>query len=178
MWVVALALSYNITQAQFAPVAGLPGITAIPGDSSAIVQWASGCIVQRGYLNIADKGLGFASYGNDSSALGPAGANGTVSLGDSGVATLTFDYPIYNGEGFDFAVFENGFMTNDSNLAFLELAFVEVSSDGVNFYRFPSITNVEDSKQIANGGSMDGGQLYNLLGSIWLITVLPLICRN
>jgi len=50
-----------------------------------------------------------------------------VSLGDSGVADVTFAGAIYNGPGADFAVFENGFLnaTNDS-LAFLELAFVEV----------------------------------------------------
>ncbi|MGD9504757.1 MAG: PEP-CTERM sorting domain-containing protein, partial [Syntrophobacteraceae bacterium] len=38
---------------------------------------------------------------------------------------------IGDGDGWDFAVFENSF--NDT---FLELAYVEVSSDGVNFFRF------------------------------------------
>ena len=77
---------------------------------------------------------------------------------------LLLQIPIYNGDGFDFAVFENGFMTNDSNMAFLELGFVEVSSDGVNFFRFPSITTVQDTLQLSNDGAMDGGRLYDLAG--------------
>jgi len=55
-------------------------------------------------------------------------------------------------------------LTNDSNLAFLELGFVEVSSDGVNFFRFPDVTNVQDTSQITNDGSIDGSQLYDFGG--------------
>ena len=44
---------------------------------------------------------------------------------------MTFDPPISNGPGWDFAVFENSFSDT-----FLELAYVEVSSDGVHFVRF------------------------------------------
>ncbi len=155
---VVIALSVNCVYGQFAPVVGLPGTTAIKGDSSCFVEWATGCTVQRGPVNIADTALGYASAGVDSDALGPAD-DYTVSLGDGGIATLTFKYPIYNGDGFDFAVFENGFMTNDSNLAFLELGFVEVSSDGVHFFRFPSVSNIEDTVQTAPFASTDGGQL-------------------
>ena len=43
---------------------------------------------------------------------------------------MTFESGIGDGAGYDFAVFENG-ITN----TFLELAYVEVSSDGVNFLR-------------------------------------------
>jgi len=71
-------------------------------------------------------------------ALGPAdegdgfnGSTNVVSLGDSGQITLTFPLPITDGPGPDFAVFENAFSED-----FLELAFVEVSSDGTNFVRF------------------------------------------
>jgi hypothetical protein len=160
---VAFALSISLAYAQFAPVVGLPGTTAIKGDSSCFVEWATGCVVQRGPMNIADTALGYPTDGVDSDALGEAD-DYTVSLGDGGTATLTFNYPIYNGDGFDFAVFENGFMTNDSNLAFLELGFVEVSSDGVHFFRFPSISHVEDSVQTGAFASTDGGQLYDLAG--------------
>ena len=67
-------------------------------------------------------------------ALDGLGAtNGIVSLGDNGSIVLAFPVPITDGPGPDFAVFENAF--SDS---FLELAFVEVSSDGTNFVRFPS----------------------------------------
>ena len=60
-----------------------------------------------------------------------------VSLGDGGTVVLTFPQPIGDVPGPDFAVFENGFKAFDNSF-FLELAHVEVSSDGVNFYRFPS----------------------------------------
>src|ERR1019366_7331765 len=105
----------------------------------------------------------YASVGDSSSAIGKAGENGVVSLGDGGIATLTFDHTIYNGPGFDFAVFENGFMTGDSNLAFLEFAFVEVSSDGVNFFRFPAGSNTEDTLQLAMQG-IDCSLVNNLAG--------------
>ena len=44
---------------------------------------------------------------------------------------MTFDPPLSNGSGWDFAIFENSFSDT-----FLELAYVEVSSDGVHFIRF------------------------------------------
>jgi len=56
-----------------------------------------------------------------------------VSLGDGGSIVLTFSPPITNGDGADFAVFENSFSD-----IYLELAFVEVSSDGETFVRFDS----------------------------------------
>jgi hypothetical protein len=56
-----------------------------------------------------------------------------VSLGRGGEITLTFSSGIGNGPGWDFAVFENSFSDT-----FLELGFVEVSSDGENFFRFPN----------------------------------------
>ena len=64
---------------------------------------------------------------------GLGATNGIVSLGDNGRITLTFPAPIADGPGPDFAVFENAFADT-----FLELAYVEVSSDGTNFVRFPS----------------------------------------
>lgn len=67
--------------------------------------------------------------------LGPATGEVTdvVSLGEGGTITLSFERPLADGPGPDFAVFENGFSDG-----FLELAFVEVSSDGEHFVRFPS----------------------------------------
>ncbi|MCS6819096.1 MAG: T9SS type A sorting domain-containing protein [Chitinophagales bacterium] len=149
-----------ICRAQFPGPAGTPGSTAIFKDSAIFVGWATGCTVKRGYQNIADTSLGFTSYGDSLSAIGKAGENGVVSLGDGGYAVLTFDLPIYNGPGFDFAVFENAFNDN-----FLELAFVEVSSDGQHFVRFPSVSLTDTSKQIGpfdNTG--DATKLHNLAG--------------
>jgi hypothetical protein len=148
--------------AQFAPAAGLPGSTAISKDSSVIMEWANACVIQRGYMDIAVPDSGYASVGDGNSAIGMAGQNGVVSLGDGGIATLTFANPIYNGPGFDFAVFENGFYTS-SPLAFLEFAFVEVSSDGTNFFRFPATSNIQDTVQIPMTG-VDCSLVNNLAG--------------
>jgi len=151
--------------AQYAPQAGLSGSTAISGSSSVFVAWATQCSIYRGLMNIADPSLGYASAGDSSLAIGPAD-NYTVSLGDSGVAVLTFAHPIYNGEGPDFAVFENGFLnpSNDSQ-AFLELGFVEVSSDGVNYTRFPASSLTQDNIQITNDSYLYANNLHNLAGS-------------
>jgi hypothetical protein len=152
-------------RAQFAPQAGLPGSTAISASSSQFVGWATQCQVARGFLNIANKPLGFASAGDSSLAVGPSNGS-VVSLGDSGVAIVTFAHPIYNGSGADFAVFENGFRNPaDSQEAFLELAFVEVSSDGVNYFRFPATSNTQNNVQIPGSGEyMDARLINNLAG--------------
>ena len=144
--------------AQFAPAAGHWGTTAIPKDSSCFLSWASGCFVHRGFQDISNHSLGIATVGDSSFAIGKADGM-VVSLGDSGVATLTFQNPIIDGTGFDFAVFENAF--TDS---FLELGFVEVSSDGQKFFRFPATSNTQDTLQITNAGSVDATKLNNLAG--------------
>jgi hypothetical protein len=136
-------------KAQYAPAAGMAGSTAIPADSAILIGWATGCTIQRGYRDIAVPDSGYASVGDQDAAIGKATENGVVSLGDAGEATLTFASPIVNGAGFDFAVFENGFWAGGSGLAFLEYAFVEVSSDGIHFVRFPSVSNNQDTQQMA-----------------------------
>ena len=82
-----------------------------------------------------------------------------VSLGDGGFAILEFASPINDEIGPDFAVFENGF-----DDLFLELAFVEVSSDGINFFRFPSISNTDTTIQTGSFGLTDASKLHNLAG--------------
>ena len=98
-------------------------------DSDAIVGWASRVVGYSPGSNVD------AQWQTASHALGPAEGNSfdIVSLGRGGSLTLAFDAPIRNGEGADFAVFENGFGDD-----FLELGFVEVSSDGSNYVRFPT----------------------------------------
>ena len=58
-----------------------------------------------------------------------------VALGSGGRITLIFDPPVENGAGWDFVVFENSFSDQ-----YLELAYVEVSSNGSDFVRFDSIS--------------------------------------
>ena len=161
--IVALLCLHNTANAQFAPAANEQGTTAIAGSSPLFVEWASGCTVQRGPMNIANPGLGLASAGDSTDAIGQADA-AIVSLGDGGTATLTFNHPIYNDTGFDFAVFENGFINASNDLAFLELGFVEVSTDGIRYVRFPATSNVQDTLQLGNNGSIDCSQLNNLAG--------------
>ena len=146
--------------AQFPGAVGTTGTTSIYKDSSAFISWATNCSVKRGYQDISNTSLGFANVGDSTMALGIAGSNGVVSLGDGGFAIVTFVNPITNGNGFDFAVFENSFSD-----VFLELAFVEVSSDGVNFFRFPATSNTQITTQIGpfdNTG--DATKINNLAG--------------
>ena len=161
--ILLLAMVPVALWAQFAPAQDQPGTTAMHADSSAFVAWATGCTVERGPMRIDRPENGLASYGADSLALGmPGGTFDIVSLGDGGNAVLTFASPIYNGPGPDFAVFENGFANavNPDTWA-LELGFVEVSSDGENFFRFPAVTYVQTDEQLGNSGSIVPAQLHN-----------------
>ena len=65
-----------------------------------------------------------------------SGSVDVVSLGVGGHVTLGFDVTITDGPGADFIVFENGFEFGGA--VFAEVAFVEVSSNGVDFARLPS----------------------------------------
>jgi hypothetical protein len=157
-----LASSATLHAGPYAPAAGQVGSTAISFDDPAIDAWASSVVeLNRGPLNIANPSLGFASFGTAGNAIGPAGTNTTavVSLGDGGSITLAFAQPIRNGAGFDLAVFENSFADE-----FLELAFVEVSSNGVDFFRFSSVSLTQTSTQVAGFGSLDPTNLFNLAG--------------
>lgn len=171
IFIATAFLSANFLMAQsYAPQAGVAGSTAIPANSTLFKSWATGATVVRGYQQINSTTSALANAGVDTNAIGAS--NGSiVSLGDGGYATLTFAKPIINGSGFDFAVFENGFASNVTGKAFLELAFVEVSSDGVNFFRFPC-HNEYPSDYVQNapdqGGSgyatMDARYLNNFAG--------------
>ncbi|MDO5616279.1 MAG: T9SS type A sorting domain-containing protein [Cruoricaptor ignavus] len=160
--VSALAFSQS-----YPPQAGEDGSTAIHKDSPLFVAWATGCEVVRGPMQIDNPSLGNASVGTPANAIGKD--NGLVSLGDGGTAILTFEKPIKNGEGADFAIFENGFIDGRTDLAFLELAFVEVSSDGINYFRFPAVNEypsdfVENSVHGSGFASMDARYLHNFAG--------------
>ena len=146
----------------FCGAAGTPGSSAIAADSSAFVAWATGVTVTRGPRKISDPSLGVAATGTESNAVGQATLNNVydvVSLGDGGTALVTFALPITNGEGPDFAVFENGFSDNS-----LELAFVEVSTDGQRFVRFPATCLTQNTTQLGNAGQSDPTNLNNLAG--------------
>ena len=155
-----IVFTIHLSLAQFHGPAGVAGTSAMHKDSSAFVNWASACTVTRGYQDIAVPSGGYANIGTDINGTGKAGVNSVVSLGDAGFAILTFPTPIVNGNGFDFAVFENSFADD-----YLELAFVEVSSDGVNYFRFPASSSTQTLTQIGPFDALgDATKLNNLAG--------------
>jgi hypothetical protein len=125
----------------------------ISGWSSSVVDW------QVGPMDYADPSLGDAAFGVPTDVLGEFGT--PFSLGDGGEITLGFDGHIADGPGEDFVVFENAF--EYGGFVFAELAFVEVSTDGLNFARMPAISRVDRVL-----GAFDGilpDEAYNLAGN-------------
>jgi hypothetical protein len=172
--------------------------------------WATSVLSYTPSDNVGTYGMnGIGSqFANPNLALGPVTGNNMdiVTLGDMNLAELAahqtdpvahplgslvlgFDHPIFNGPGADFAAFENGFVSNYSTGAgsvagqmFAELGYVEVSTDGVNFARFPSeylnypnadLNNRVDNSIDLNGAgtrtstaylTQDVSNIYNLVG--------------
>ena len=154
------AVSQPLGAGPFDGIVGTPGCAAIPANDPAILGWATGCTLALGPQNISIEGSPVVSYHTAQDAIGPCSMTdnlSVVSLGDGGSATLTFEHPIKNGEGPDFAVFENSF-----DDYFLELAFVEVSSDGQRFVRFPATSLTQTARQLA--GNVDATYINNLAG--------------
>lgn len=108
--------------------AGDANSTALSMEDVGFVGWATGYVEPVGYGEAVDE-----KWQTPEEALGPA--EGTsydiVCLGRGGEMVLTFDTGIQDDAGFDFAVFENSISDG-----FLDLAFVEVSTDGETFARF------------------------------------------
>ena len=149
----------------FAPAVGKTGTTAIHKSAPNIVGWATSVTgTLRGPTNISDPNSLPASQGTVADVLGQADTDvadsfDVLSLGDGGKITVAFANPITNGPGADFAVFENSI--NDT---FLELAFVEVSTDGIVFVRFPAVSYTQTNTQVGGFDSLDATNLYNFAG--------------
>jgi hypothetical protein len=116
-------------------------LAAIPVDAPAFpVRWADGVAAHApGPDDLDDPNLPPVALGDPNAALGPPDS-GWVTLGEEGATTLSFSLPFGDIPGDDFAVFENPFIVAPEfgGGVFGELAFVEVSSDGASFARFPS----------------------------------------
>lgn len=163
---LVLASALPLAGGPYDGAAGTAGSPAIAHADPAIAGWATGFVdLVRGPAQAGVPAYGFASFGAAEYALGPVlretpdDVYDVVSLGDGGRVTLTFDQPIADGAGWDFAVFENGFAGS-----FLELAFVEVSSDGVNFFRFDAYSETPSATQIGGFGVLDPTNVRNLAG--------------
>ena len=150
---LSLSLSVSSMAGPYPPEAGQPGSTAIHMDDPVFVGWATGYIDYIAGSNVD------ATWQNPERALGKASgtSHDVVSLGRGGQITLTFNPPIKDGEGWDFAVFENSFSDT-----FLELAYVEVSSNGQDFVRFDSISLTPEP--IGGFGSADPTDIDGLAG--------------
>lgn len=158
------AIPASVSAGIYAPIVGELGSEAIHMEDTSIVAWATSVeSLTRGPQNIADEDSALASYGSAENALGAALGTSydVVSLGDGGSITLGFDNAIYDGDGFDFAVFENSFSDT-----FLEFAFVEVSSNGTDFFRFEAdyAPTSDSPTQISGFGSADTTEYDNLAG--------------
>ena len=140
-----------------------------------------------GYINYLPAPGVNAPWNNPQLALGPVTGDHfhIVSLGDldqdqisqqvpPGQITLTFNEPnniIRDVKGYDFAVFENAFVVqgqpdpwrgyvNADIIA--ELAYVEVSSDGLHFARFPPVSLTPQA--VGPYGTVRMENVFNLAG--------------
>lgn len=119
--------------------------------------------------------FGFGPHNDPTRGLGPADFY-TVSLGDltapkiaagtaPGNITVRFQQTIFDGPGADLAVFENAgafFNSHSVDFVYGELAFVEVSSNGTDFARFPATSlNIEVDP---NSPDLDLDQLHTPFG--------------
>ncbi|MDG1296814.1 MAG: T9SS type A sorting domain-containing protein [Saprospiraceae bacterium] len=158
--VCILLVNVNLGLCQFPGPAGTPGSTAIHKDSSIFMNWAKTVELNLGTQDITDPDSPVVSVGLPEFVLGPADGSSVLSLGDGGQVLLSFDPPITNGPGFDFAVFENAFADG-----FLELAFVEASSDGDYFESFNAISLHPDTFQFDGFTlAMEAEKIHNLAG--------------
>jgi hypothetical protein len=128
----------------------------VPANTVAIERWAT-AIVEGSYM----PGPEASSFTDPSQATGPAtGVSTSVTvLGRGGSITMDMLTPMPNGDGADFAVWENGIADATNGTLFAELAFVEVSSDGNVFARFPSRTTRTisvDAYEFINPGDYAG----------------------
>lgn len=153
-------------------------------DAGAIVNpifraWATDV---HEYAPSDDEWIGSDVWNDPNKALGPAtGENfDIVSLGDldeieiaagvePGRLTLTFDEAIRNAGGYDFAVFENAFVslynTGGGSVAgqmLGELGYVEVSSNGSDFVRFPAVSLT--AGRVGPYGTIEISDIHNLAG--------------
>lgn len=101
---------------------------------------------------------------------GPVGAGlggGSLdvhSLGVGGSATLGFDLTLADGPGADLVVYENGFVVTPGQV-YTEACLVEVSTNGVDFARFPTRYSGPAAQQSAFG-SLPFGTFSGLVGGV------------
>lgn len=168
--ILCLLFTPFLSLSQYPPQAGNIGTSAIHRDSSIIKSFenfypgSEGKEIVRGWQSSADTTIGKASVGSLDTIFSPLGQRPfLISLGDGGKLTFELPYPIYDGTGPDFVVFENGFPFSKDSF-FLELAFVEVSTDGIKYFRFPAFSETDTLQQVGAFGSLKAEKIHNLAG--------------
>lgn len=149
------------------PIAGF--VDGAP--NPAFVAWAD-AVVDYAPANPAELE---ARWQDPSLALGPITGDrlDVVSLGELSAAdiaagmapgsiTLSFPGRIFDGPGADFGVFENAIPGFSGTSVFAELAYVEVSTDGVHFARFEPVSLTD--QPVWSLGTIDATDVYNLAG--------------
>ncbi len=163
---------------------GVPGFVGPDGDG----QWTTNNYVNPDFVAWATEVVDYspapglnAIWTDPQKALGPTTGShiDVVSLGDldasqiaagvsPGQITLRLGAPARDGAGPDFAVFENGMPNLAASSFFGELAYVEVSTDGATFARFPSVSltpsPVGAVEEAPHYGCIDPTDVYNLAG--------------
>lgn len=140
---------------------------AIAANDSRFREWAN--FIDPTRTSFAPRGSSVINQSGGFNSLGDLDAT-QIARGDSpGFLTVKFPTGIRNGVGHDFAVFENGFTfginSNGVPGLFAEFAYVDVSTNGVDFARFNSISR--NTGPILGSGAFAGydvTNVYNLAG--------------
>jgi hypothetical protein len=143
----------SVFPGEFSPAAGNPGSHAIENTHKKILGWAVD------YMNYLPGENVDEQWQTSQESLGQAEGNSynIVSLGKRGEITLVFAHPVKNSKGYDFAVFENSYSDT-----FLELAKVYVSTNGIDFAGFETISNTQNP--VASFGNINPENINNFAG--------------
>jgi hypothetical protein len=138
---------------------------AIPSNSPRLVEWANNISsLASGLTYFAPRGsttISLTGY----NCLGDLNATQFANGDSPGFLTVTFPQGITNGLGADFAIFENGFTFGSPNGLFVDLAYVEISTNGLAFARFPNLSlNTAPVQGSGAFAGYDMSNVWNLAG--------------
>lgn len=170
--------AYRTASIAATALAALPALAALAAPAAAAPA-AVDCFPDRVVefrSALADPTTGFGFPNLPGIVLGPPGDSlpttgslSVVSLGRGGEITVEFtDNRIVDGPGPDLIVFENGFFTggvpaspDDDYRVVSDLARVQVSANGVDFFEFPYSP---DALALAGGDSLPKSLILQLIG--------------
>ena len=120
-------------------------------DDFDFAEWASVVVDYSGYSSTTVDNI-----------LGELDKSLAVGASEGGYIIVGFDSAITDGDGVDFVIWENGFVISGTDgLVYAELGYVSVSTDGVNWVTFASVSETEAS----SNPYVDPSDVYNLAGN-------------